>query len=176
MLFWTFPITFFAQKISPRAGRSYCSHFIKDPDPVMNFVWHNCTCCSSGQEWDENITCWTICCLLRFCIANEKLLLKLKSTTLNVIDGLDLLLSSPSFLHFSPLLCFVSSENIFSSIAFFLSFVTTRSSLEWRSHVTGQFQSASGYGLVSFKRHHNMQHSAVFFLLRPCVWWYTSLM
>lgn len=157
MLFWTFPITFFAQKISLRAGTSYCSHFIKDPDPVMNFVWHNCTRCSCGQEWDENITCWTICCLLRFCIANEKLLLKLKSTTLNVIDGLDLLLSSPSFLHFSPLLCFVSS-------------------LEWRSHVTGQFQSASGYGLVSFKRHHNMQHSAVFFLLRPCVWWYTSLM
>lgn len=101
MLSCTFPVLFLPVSLL----REVCdfSH-IRDPDPIMNFVWHKSACCSHGQKWDESMMCWTTCYLLRFFTTTEKLLLKSQSRILNVIGGLEFLLSSPSLLHFSPLL------------------------------------------------------------------------
>lgn len=132
VLFWTFPFPFLPRKSSYALGEvCYCSHFIKDPDPVMNFVWHNSTCCSCGQEWDENITCWTICCLLRFCIANEKLLLKTSVCNANSNSwvGFATLFSVSSFFTFL-LLCDFLKHLFFNSILFLICHSTEFSWME----------------------------------------------
>lgn len=98
---------FFCPEALLQAGRSLWRQSLyknRDPDPIMNFVWFRSASSSHGQKWGENMTCWTICYLLHFFTATEKLLLKLQSRILNIIGGLGLLLSSPLSLNFSPLL------------------------------------------------------------------------